>query len=194
VSADDESVWTALPDDDGSDPQDSADQEGVEAGEVDVRCVRGEDPAFAVDVAGAVLEPLALDPEQVLEGTPETSALTLEERLHTGIVVEHGIWQITPGVATDVEVDEVFVVVSGRATVHIEGGPTLELAPGTVGTLRAGDRTVWRVHETLRKVYVATTPTDERPLPPGVWSQAGNITAHHPVSPDPADDPTRPAD
>ncbi|WP_022926877.1 cupin domain-containing protein [Patulibacter americanus] len=169
--------------------------EGVETGEVDVRYVRGEDPAFAVDVATAVLEPLALDPEQVVEGTPETSALTLEEHLHAGgVLVEHGIWQITPGVATDVEVDEVFVVVSGRATVENEGGPTLELAPGTVGTLRAGDRTVWRVHETLRKVYVATTPTEERPLPPGVWSQTGNITAYYPVSQDPADDPPRPAD
>jgi uncharacterized cupin superfamily protein len=122
--------------------------------------------AFAVDVATAELVPLALDPEQVLAGTPETSALTLEERVHADVTVERGIWQITPGVATDVEVDELFVVVSGRATVQIEDGPTLELAPGTVGTLRAGDRTVWRVHETLRKVYVATTPTENEPPAP----------------------------
>ena len=27
-----------------------------------------------------------------------------------------------------------------------------ELGPGVVGVLRAGDRTVWRFHETLRKV------------------------------------------
>jgi uncharacterized cupin superfamily protein len=194
VSADHEPRRTAVPDDDESPFDASADQEGVETGEVDVRYVRGEDPAFTVDVPTATLEPLPLEPEQVLEGTPETSALTLEEHLHTGVVVEHGIWQITPGVATDVEVDEVFVVVSGRATVEVEGGPTLELAPGTVGTLRAGDRTVWRVHETLRKVYVATTPTDRRPLPPGVISQTGNITAYYPVSPDPADAPPRPVD
>jgi uncharacterized cupin superfamily protein len=181
--------------DDGSLFDESADQEGVETGEVDVRYAPGEDVAFVVDVATARLDPLPLDAEQVLEGTPETSALTLEEHLHTGgTLVEHGIWQITPGVATDVEVDEVFVVLSGRATVEIEGGPTLELAPGTVGTLRAGDRTVWRVHETLRKVYVATTPTDERPLPPGVVSRTGNISAYYPVSQDPADDPPRPAD
>jgi uncharacterized cupin superfamily protein len=120
--------------------------------------VSADEPAFAVDVAAATLEPLALGPEQVLEGAPETSALTLEECGHGDAVVERGIWQITPGVATDVEVDELFVVVSGRATVEIAGGPTLELVPGTAGTLRAGDRTVWRVHETLRKVYVATTP------------------------------------
>lgn len=121
--------------------------------------------AFAVDVTTAELVPLPLEPEQVLEGAPETSALTLEERVHADVTVERGIWQITAGVATDVEVDELFVVVSGRATVQIEGGPTLELAPGTVCTLRAGDRTVWRVHETLRKVYVATTPNDDAPDP-----------------------------
>jgi uncharacterized cupin superfamily protein len=179
VSAGDESLF---------DP--SADQEGVETGEVDVRYAPGEDVAFVVDVATARLEPLPLDAEQVLEGAPETAALTLEEHLHAGgVLVEHGIWQITPGVATDVEVDEVFVVLSGRATVEIEGGPTLELAPGTVGTLRAGDRTVWRVHETLRKVYVATTPTEDGAQPFDASSRAGNITAYHPVSPPPPDAP-----
>ena len=48
-----------------------------------------------------------------------------------------------------------FVVVSGRATIEVEGGPTLEVTPGSVGFLRAGDRTAWTVHETLRKVFVA---------------------------------------
>jgi hypothetical protein len=67
-----------------------------------------------------------------------------------------GVWQITEGVVTDVEADELFVVVSGRATVEVEGGPTLELEPGVVGMLHAGDRTVWRVHETLRKVFQVT--------------------------------------
>ena len=48
-----------------------------------------------------------------------------------------------------------FVVLKGRARVSIEGGPTLNLAPGSVGFLRAGDRTIWQVSETLRKVYVS---------------------------------------
>jgi uncharacterized cupin superfamily protein len=99
---------------------------------------------FAFDPAELELEPgPASTSERVLATTPD------------GVVT--GVWEIEPGVATDVEVDETFVVVSGRATVEIEGGPTLELAPGTVGVLHAGDRTVWRVSETLRKVYVAGT-------------------------------------
>ena len=68
------------------------------------------------------------------------------------------MWEITPGCVRDVEVDEMFVVLTGRATVTLErDGPgeaiTLELAPGTIAMFAAGDRTVWRVVETLRKVY-----------------------------------------
>jgi uncharacterized protein len=100
------------------------------------------------------LEPAPLDPETVLEGSPEVSGLVLATS-DDGRVMR-GVWQITPGVVRDVEADELFVVVSGRATVEVEGGPTLELEPGVVGVLRAGDRAVWRIHETLRKVFQIT--------------------------------------
>ena len=69
-----------------------------------------------------------------------------------------GVWQITEGTVTDVEADELFVVVSGRATVAVEGGATLELAPGVLGVLARGARTTWTVHETLRKVFQITLP------------------------------------
>ncbi|EHN12051.1 putative dioxygenase [Patulibacter medicamentivorans] len=111
-------------------------------------------PAFAVDVATAVLGPAPLDPSQVIEGDPQVSELTLDSSPDGRVI--RGIWQITPGVSSDVEADELFVVLSGQATVEIEGGATLELRPGTLGVLRAGDRTIWRVHETLRKVYQVT--------------------------------------
>ena len=73
--------------------------------------------------------------------------------------VVRGVWQITPGVIKDVEADELFVVISGRATVEVEGGERLELEPGVVGVLRSGDRAVWRIHETLRKVFQITEPS-----------------------------------
>ena len=56
--------------------------------------------------------------------------------------------------STDLELDEVFVVLAGRATIEVEDGPTLEVGPGDVGLYPAGTRTRWTVHETLRKVYV----------------------------------------
>ncbi len=48
-----------------------------------------------------------------------------------------------------------FVVLAGRGRVELEDGSTLELRPGAVVRLEAGDRTRWVVQETLRKVYLA---------------------------------------
>ncbi|MBM9617216.1 cupin domain-containing protein [Streptomyces zhihengii] len=72
-----------------------------------------------------------------------------------------GVWQITPGVVTDTEADELFVVLSGSATIEVEGGTAFTVGPGDMAVLRAGDRTTWTVHETLRKVYAITTPVED---------------------------------
>jgi hypothetical protein len=109
---------------------------------------------FTHRVADFELEPAPLDSSAIVEGSPEVSELVLATSPDGRVV--RGVWQITPGVIEDVEADELFVVVSGRATVEVEGGPTLELEPGVVGVLRAGDRAVWRIHETLRKVFQIT--------------------------------------
>lgn len=116
--------------------------------------VRAYAPAmksFSVDIATAVLEPEPLDPGQIVSGSPEVTGKVLWQSPDG--TRTRGIWQITPGVVTDTEADEMFVVVSGRATVEVEGGPTLELGPGDVCVLREGDSTTWTVHETLRKAY-----------------------------------------
>ena len=104
---------------------------------------------YAAAVAELELEPWPLDPEQVVEGAPEVRGIVL----HEDDAAERGVWEHTPGVSTDVEADELFVVISGRATVEFEDGAVLEIGPGDVGLLPAGARTTWRVHETLRKVF-----------------------------------------
>jgi uncharacterized protein len=109
---------------------------------------------FALSVANAELEPSELDPAQVVSGEPEVSELVLSESEDGRIV--RGIWQMTPGVVTDTEADEVFVVLSGRATVEFSDGTVLEVGPGDVAVLTEGAETTWTVHETLRKVYQAT--------------------------------------
>lgn len=68
---------------------------------------------------------------------------------------EVGTWEMAPGTDHDTEVDEVFVVLTGRGTVTFEDGEVVELRPGVAVRLRAGERTTWVVTETLRKVYVA---------------------------------------
>ncbi|WP_406443713.1 cupin domain-containing protein [Streptomyces sp. NBC_00631] len=107
--------------------------------------------SFALHIPGAELEPDPLDPAQIVSGTPEVTGKVVWESADGRQI--RGIWQITPGVVTDTEADELFVVVSGSATVEVEGGPTFTVGPGDMAVLRAGDRTTWTVHETLRKAY-----------------------------------------
>ncbi|MET9504851.1 cupin domain-containing protein [Streptomyces sp. NPDC006622] len=111
-------------------------------------------PSFALHVPDAELEPEPLDPDQIVSGTPEVTGKVVWESSDGREV--RGIWQITPGVVTDTEADELFVVISGSATVEVQGGPTLSVGPGDMAVLRAGDRTTWTVHETLRKAYAIT--------------------------------------
>ncbi|MEU6720967.1 cupin domain-containing protein [Nonomuraea sp. NPDC046802] len=101
--------------------------------------------AFSVPVHDVRLTPDELSPEQIVAGDPAISSLELGGG--------RGIWEITPGVVTDVESDEIFVVLSGRATIAVEGGTTIEVGPGDVCLLAEGAKTTWIVHETLRKVY-----------------------------------------
>ena len=112
--------------------------------------------SFAVHIPDADLEPDPLDPEQIVSGSPEVSGAVLWES-EDGRQIR-GIWQITPGTVTDTEANELFVVVSGRATIAVEGGPVFDVGPGDACVLREGDRTTWTVHETLRKAYHITLP------------------------------------
>ncbi|MGW6912969.1 cupin domain-containing protein [Kitasatospora sp. NPDC054939] len=115
--------------------------------------------SFALHIPDAVLEPEPLDPAQVLAGRPEVSSTVVWESPDGRQL--RGIWQITPGTVTDTEADEMFVVISGRATVAVEGGDTFEVGPGDLAVLRRGDRTTWTVHETLRKAFMITLPAEE---------------------------------
>lgn len=70
--------------------------------------------------------------------------------------LEVGVWEHPAGVSTDVETDEVFVVLSGSGRVVLEDGTVLPLRPGTVGVLAGGTRTRWEIDEPLRKVWVVS--------------------------------------
>lgn len=106
----------------------------------------------SVDADALRLEGLPLPAERVVKGDARVGVVELVE--HNGVSI--GVWEITPSVSTDVEVDEVFVVLSGAAEVTFaDGSPPLTLRPGTVGRLAAGAQTTWHVTETLRKIYIA---------------------------------------
>lgn len=103
--------------------------------------------ANALDIP---LEPAGLDTSNVIAGSPETF-----ERVMARIGgLEVGIWQITSGTVTDVEKDEVFIVLAGEGTITFADGEVVELGPGSLVTLSAGESTVWEIRSPLRKVYV----------------------------------------
>ncbi|CAM5341338.1 cupin domain-containing protein [Leifsonia shinshuensis] len=90
-----------------------------------------------------------------LEPSPD-DALTALAELGRFAGLEVGVWEMAPGTTTDVEADEVFVVIAGRGRVDFpDTGRRLDLGVGDLVRLTAGDRTVWTVTETLRKVYLA---------------------------------------
>ncbi len=106
------------------------------------------------DHVAALALPLELEPvpvAQVVVGAPQTGVAELG---HFG-GSNYGVWEMTPGSMSDVEADEMFVVLAGKATVHfLDSDETIILTPGSTVRLHEGARTVWSVTETLRKLYV----------------------------------------
>lgn len=107
----------------------------------------------ALHAISQVLEHHPVAAEQVISGKPSVGISELGELTQCTI----GVWEITPGISTDIEVHEFFVVLSGHAVVRFaDGTPDLHLQPGSVGHLAAGAHTTWIVSETLRKIYIAS--------------------------------------
>jgi len=101
----------------------------------------------ARDVA---LEHTPLDPAKNVSGdvTTAVSAQATEGDM------EVGVWEHSVGTSTDVEVEEVFVVLEGEGTVTCEDGGRIDLAPGVVGLLPMGAKTTWTITKPLRKVWI----------------------------------------
>ena len=110
-------------------------------------------PGAVTDAAALPVAFEAVPADQVRSGAPATRYVELDDASGRTI----GVWEHTPGVSTDVEADEVFVVLTGDATLAFEDPslPAAELRPGSIVRLEAGMRTVWSVRETLRKVYIS---------------------------------------
>ena len=108
------------------------------------------EPGVLLQASTLALEHSPLPADQVVAGSPAFGTAVLVDG-----APEVGVWEHTPGTSTDVEVDELFVVLAGDATLLIEGRGPLDLGPGAVVRLAEGMRTTWVVRETLRKLYIA---------------------------------------
>lgn len=111
------------------------------------------EPGTGTEAAAVPLSHEPLRADSVTDGAPTSATAPLATLGDTEI----GVWEMTPGTASDVETDEVFVVISGRARIEFVSPalPPLQVEPGSIVRLSAGMRTLWTVSETLRKVYIA---------------------------------------
>ncbi|MFL4473167.1 cupin domain-containing protein [Paeniglutamicibacter sp. MACA_103] len=114
-----------------------------------------------VDVAALKLSREAVAPEQNGGDDPTTGSVAF------GSIggADFGVWEMSTGTMYDVEAEEIFVITAGRGTVVIApfgDAPeqSTELFPGALMRLSGGMKTTWTVTETLRKVYV--TPSDSQ--------------------------------
>jgi uncharacterized cupin superfamily protein len=107
---------------------------------------------YAVQATSLTLAYASPPPEKIISGTPRIGTAVLGTL--NGCQV--GVWEISPSVTRDIEVDEFFIVLSGAATVDFDdGSPALLLKAGSVGRLSQGAATTWTVSDTLRKIYIA---------------------------------------
>ncbi len=102
------------------------------------------------NVGEVVMEPLPL-----VEGQSETG---LHPFLSNVFGARVGVWEVKKGVVGGVPEEEVFVVISGSATVTFHmTGEVIEVGPGSVVRLGEGEPNSWVVHEDLRKVFINAT-------------------------------------
>ncbi|WP_313811661.1 cupin domain-containing protein [Glutamicibacter sp.] len=116
----------------------------------------GYEDTRSLNALEVVLVPEPVDAAQLVDGTPSTAVHGLGEIFG----VEFGLWEMTEGAMQDVEAEELFIVLAGRATVtvHAVNGyaeQVFDLVAGSVCHLREGMHTTWVVDEPLRKVYLA---------------------------------------
>ncbi|MBO1900670.1 cupin domain-containing protein [Leucobacter weissii] len=101
---------------------------------------------------GAIVPLEPVPAAEIDHGSPRQGAIDL------GAIggAEVGIWELRDGAVVDTEIDELFVVISGGATVELlDEGRSVDVKTGDVMRLTAGTRTRWTVEDHIRKVYLA---------------------------------------
>ncbi|WP_323744351.1 cupin domain-containing protein [Pseudoclavibacter sp. VKM Ac-2888] len=129
---------------------DGAREADAEAAAADVS---GMLPGSVVHARGASLSHDPVEGWQKVSGEPTTAALDLGAFAGA----EFGLWEMSAGSMLDVEADEVFLVISGTATVEFLEPelPSIDLEPGSIVRLGEGMRTRWTVTGApLRKLYL----------------------------------------
>jgi uncharacterized cupin superfamily protein len=106
--------------------------------------------------------------EPIIEGVP----FAYEKKLFDGAEGLYAVWACGPGVFPRVKDKRgsFMYFLSGDATMVDQDGTSHELTAGSVLVLPFGYAGTWHIRETIRKVYLHTTPVP--PLPAGVVPSA----------------------
>ena len=108
--------------------------------------------SVATNSAALEIDLAAIPAHHVVSGNPRSGSA----KIGTFADIEVGIWEHSAGTSTDIEVDEVFIVISGSATIDFINpkSPSLTVVAGDVVRLTAGTQTRWTVPQKLRKIYL----------------------------------------
>ena len=107
--------------------------------------------ALEIPAADLAEKPLGQPSAEPLSGEITTRAKVFLDNP----TVTAGTWECEPGTSRweFVTRGEVIYVLTGRMTVHEDGGEPVELTAGSSCIFPIGWKGVWTVHETLRKVF-----------------------------------------
>ncbi|MGW4101114.1 cupin domain-containing protein [Mycobacterium sp. NPDC004974] len=99
-------------------------------------------------------DPVTIDLED--KPRPDSDAAVRLQRLYANAedTQFHGVWQAEPGTHANLPGQETVVILAGKATVSGQNGDSIDVAAGDLVFIDAGEVTTWKVHETIRKVFV----------------------------------------
>lgn len=106
---------------------------------------------YSLNVVGAALEPCPIPAEDIVSGEPEAHWAVMWQSEDRQLF--NGVWHCTPGSFYLDNNDETVCLIEGRATVTPAGGEPVILNAGDTAFLPEGARSLWEIHETVRKSF-----------------------------------------